>query len=83
MRTLHEQERSVAFQAYLGSAEGRRKYEKAYKLLLAFYKVTDPHRFEKAANEAAIARIERLDFQFPEYAAWLLSKRNGVPESAT
>jgi hypothetical protein len=57
----------------LASREGRQKYEQAYQPLLAFYKVTEPYRFAEAAHEAAIARVERHDFHYAEYAIWALT----------
>lgn len=73
LRKQYEQERAAAFQAYLTSAEGKKRYEQTHPTLLAFCKVTEPHRFYQAAHEAAIARIERLDFRFPEYSVWALT----------
>ena len=74
-RLLYEQERQSALEIFLASPEGRQKYEHAFAPLLAFYKVTEPHRSRDAAEEATIARIERVDFHFPDYAAWTLTKQ--------
>ncbi len=73
LRGLYEQERNAALQAYLASAEGRQKYQQAYAPLLAYYGRTEPNRSREAAHEAALARIERLDFHFPDYAVWALT----------
>jgi hypothetical protein len=70
LRQQYEQERTASWKAFLASAEGRQKYEQAFQPLVAFYKVTEPHRFREAANEAALARLERLDFHFPDYSVW-------------
>lgn len=75
LRELYEQERAAALRGYLNSEEGRQKYEQAMGPYLAFYKTTEPHSFHQAAHEAAIARAEKLDFRFPEYAVWALTKR--------
>jgi hypothetical protein len=69
-RQRYEQERNAALNIYLASAEGKAKYEEAFGPLLAFYKVTEPNRFREAAHEAACARVERLNFPFPEFAVW-------------
>jgi hypothetical protein len=74
-RRLYEQERAAAWQTYLASPEGREKYERAYHTLLAFHKVTEPHRFEKAAHQAALEHVERVDFCFLEYALWAVAHR--------
>jgi hypothetical protein len=70
MRHQYDQDRAEALRTYLASAEGRQKYKQAYPTLLAFHKAIDPNRCHKAAHEAAMQRIERVDFTFPEYEAW-------------
>lgn len=75
LRRTYNEERAAALRAFLASPEGRQKYEQTYPSLLAFCKVTEPHRASDAAREATIARIERLDFRFPEYSAWALSRQ--------
>ena len=77
-RGVYEQERQSALQVYLASAEGRQKYEQAFSPYLAFYKTTEPHRFQEAAHEATIARLERFDFRFPEYAVWALARQTAT-----
>ena len=72
---LYDQERAAALREFLASEEGRLKYEQAFEPYLAFYKATDPHRYREEANGAAIARVERLDFKFPEYDLWSLTCR--------
>lgn len=80
LRRVYEQERAAAFKDYLASAEGRAKYAQAIEPLRALYKVTEPRRFEKAAHDAAIDRMERLDFRFPEYDVWATT-RHGAAET--
>ena len=72
LRLLYQQERTAALQAYLDSPEGRQKYEHAYQPYLSFCRVTEPHHPHEAASKAAKARVERFDFEFPEYAVWVL-----------
>jgi len=74
LRRSYEQECAAALQSYLESVEGRAKYEQTIEPLRALYQVTEPHRVEGAAHEAAVARLARLDFHFPDYAAWALTK---------
>ena len=74
-RRLYEQERQAALQTYLASNEGQQKYDQVYASYLAFYKVTEPHRSHEAAQEAAIVRLERFDFRFPDYAVWALTQQ--------
>lgn len=64
------QARSVAFQEYCRSEEGSAVYEKTFPILLAFHKVTDPHSAPDAARKATLTRMERENFQFPEFASW-------------
>jgi hypothetical protein len=73
LRREYEQQRAAALQDYLASAEGRRNYQRTYQTLLTLYKLTDPHRYHEATHEATVARIERYDFKFPEYAVWALT----------
>ncbi len=65
-------------QAYLASPEGWQKYADAYPTLLAYHRLTEPHRPQQAAHEATVAGIKRLDFRFPEYAAWGSNDANAV-----
>jgi hypothetical protein len=78
VRRAYDGERAAALQAFLTSAEGRASYERTYAPLLGLYKVTEPHRSHEAAHEATLARIERLDFHFPEYAVWALTRQTGM-----
>lgn len=71
-RRAYELERAAALQAYLASEEGRQQYEQVYPILAAFYKTTEPHRYEQAAHDATIARLKEKHFRFPEYGDWLL-----------
>ncbi|MSQ97581.1 MAG: hypothetical protein EXR98_23930 [Gemmataceae bacterium] len=81
LRRLYDQERQEALHAFLASPEGREKYDQAYACYKAFYQITEPHRFQKAADEAANARLERVDFCFPEYDSWVLTRQHSVASS--
>jgi hypothetical protein len=81
-RRIYEHERAVALKSYLASPEGQEKYNQAHPALLAFYKVTEPNRYRDAAHDAALARIERMDFRFPDYSVWTGTKHEAVAEPA-
>lgn len=70
LRRKFDQEREAALQAFLESAEGRQKYDHAFAAYEAFYKTTEPHRFREAAHDAAMDRVKRLDFKFPDFVVW-------------
>lgn len=74
-RRRFEQERAQALQAFLQSPEGRAQYDRIFTILLELYKRTDPDRYREAAHEAAVARVERDNFHFPEYAVWAVTTR--------
>lgn len=75
LRPIYNQERAAALRIYLASPEGRLKYKLSYPPLLAFFKARDPSRCHKDAHEAALERIGRLDFQFPDFSVWAESRR--------
>jgi hypothetical protein len=72
-RSAYDLARTQAFQAYLASDEGRGKYAPAFTAYQAFYKATEPHRYLQAAEEAALARVERFNFVFPSFEEWSLA----------
>lgn len=80
LRKRYEEERRHAFQSHLRSPEGRAEYERTVAALLDLHRVTDPDRSQEAAREAALARIERLHFTFPEYGVWVLSKEGSADQ---
>jgi len=73
-RAEYEQERGTALREFLRSADARQHYDRTYAVLLELFKRTEPHRSGEAAHEAAVARIEREHFHFPEYAVWALAR---------
>lgn len=75
LRQEYDKEKAAALQAFLHSAEGRQKYEQTYPTLVAFHKVTEPDNFQQAAHQATLSRIERVDFHFPEYDVWILTRQ--------
>lgn len=74
LRSTYDQERAAAFQEFVASPEGEGKYQATYPTLLVFYQATDPVRGHETAREATLARMERLDFQFPEFGEWFQAK---------
>lgn len=78
LRYQYEREREAALQHFLATADGQQKYDQAFAPYLAFYQATEPHRAQDAAHEATIARLEKFDFHFPEYAVWALNQQLGM-----
>lgn len=81
MRTTYQLERAAALRDYLASPDGRKKYAHTHASLLALYRVTEPDRFREAAHDATVARMESVDFQFPPYAVWALTRKVGSVKS--
>jgi hypothetical protein len=75
LRTQYEQERAAALRAYLNTPTGRQQFQSAYEQFLVFYRAVEPHRFEAAAVEAATGKVEREQFQFPQFGVWLLEQQ--------
>jgi hypothetical protein len=82
LRRRYENERAAGVEVYLASPDGRRKYDQVYPSLLELYKLTEPLCSQEAAHSAALARIERLDFQFPDFAVWALTNRDYTTDRA-
>lgn len=62
--------RSTSFQEYCRSKEGTVVYEKTFQILLAVHKITDPYTAHDAARKATLARMERENFEFPDFKSW-------------
>ena len=63
--------------------EGRSIFERTYPILLAYHKQTDPHRAHEAAQQATLARMERENFTFPEFATWILKREEGSDSASS
>lgn len=74
LRVQYAAERAAAWQAFLVSPAGRRAYAAAFEPILALARQTDPHASRAAADAATRARLERVEFDFPEFAAWRMSQ---------
>jgi hypothetical protein len=75
LRDRYAAERAAALRAFLQSPEGRGQclaYEKGF---LEFYRLREPERCHEAAHEAAVGKVEREHFTFPDFSVWLLSQR--------
>lgn len=72
LRALYGEQRRHALKAFLASDEGRRHYADAFAPFLDLYRATEPERAAEAAREAAIARIQRMHFHFPDFEVWAL-----------
>ncbi|TXT26494.1 MAG: hypothetical protein FD138_2849 [Planctomycetota bacterium] len=81
-RDDYDRARSLAFQKFCCSPEGQQIYAKTFSILLALHNVTDPYCATDAARQATLTRMEREDFDFPEFAAWLLTRQEAVVEIA-
>lgn len=82
LRTEYDRARTLAFQEFARSPEGEQIYAKTFPILLAVHKVTDPHAAAAAARQATLTRMEREDFEFPEFTAWLLTRQGTRIEAA-
>lgn len=76
-RDEYNRARAKAFEEYRRSADGAKIYDETFPILLALHKVTDPHRHVEAARQATLSRMERVNFDFPEFAVWIAS-RSGI-----
>ena len=81
-REEYDRVRSLAFHEFCRSSAGQQVYDQTFPILLAFHKVTDPHTATEAARQATRARMEREDFDFPEFDAWLLARQGTMAETA-
>jgi hypothetical protein len=75
LRQRYQVERSTALQAYLATLEGRTHFQAYHPTFLTFYRTVEPDRFGTTARDAAIGKIEREHFQFPDFGVWLLQQR--------
>jgi hypothetical protein len=72
LREDYSAARAAALNDFLGTPEGKTAYANFHPILLEFYRTVAPHRFRDAANEAAIGKVERELFQFPDFRVWVL-----------
>jgi hypothetical protein len=75
LRDQYATERATALQEYLQSPESRGHYAAYQPTFQEFYRTVEPDRFREAAHAAAIGKIEREHFTFPDFSVWLLSRR--------
>ncbi len=76
LRFEYEQQRSAALQAYLAHGEGRARYHEYHAVFLEFYRTVEPGRQQEAAQAAAVGKVDREHFQFPDFGIWLLEQRS-------
>jgi hypothetical protein len=74
LREYYSREKSEALTSYLKTPEGKRHWEAAYHPFLEYYRAIEPRRFEAAAADAATGKVEREQFEFPEFGVWLLNR---------
>ena len=75
LRNEYDHARTLAFQEFSRSAEGSQIYDQTFPSLWNFHKHTDPLAPHEAARQATLARRERQNFQFPEFAIWVLERQ--------
>ncbi len=75
LRSVYAAERQAAFQAYLASSEGRKHYMAFSTAFQELHRALNPHHYREAAREAALEKIEREHFQFPDFGVWLLERK--------
>ena len=79
LRRQYEVERQAALTGYLQTPEGRSLFAGYEPTFLDFYRTVDPDRFRDAARAAAIGKIEREHFSFPDFSVWLLEHQEPMP----
>jgi hypothetical protein len=82
LRDEYDRARSLAFHEFCRSPEGQQIYERTFSILLALHKVTHPHCATEAARQATLTRMEREDFDFPEFTDWLLTREGTAANTA-
>ncbi len=75
LRAEYDQARTKAFQEFCESITGRAAYDTTFPILLTLHKLTDPHRATETARQATVARMERENFEFPEFVSWALERQ--------
>jgi hypothetical protein len=75
LRGQYDVARSAALQSYLATAEGHIYFQKFHTAFLEFYRTVEPDRYRDAAQQAAVGKVEREHFQFPDFGIWLLEQR--------
>lgn len=73
-RRSYEQARVQALNAFI-EGEGRAAFNHAYTGFQELYRAIHPTTYQRHAIEAALARVEREAFQFPDYNTWILAKQ--------
>ena len=60
--------------AGLDSPEGLAQFVSYRTTFETFYRHVEPDRFEVAARDAAINKIEKEQFMFPDFGVWMLER---------
>ena len=74
-RLRYEHERAASLEGYCATREGSVLLASFRASFLVLYRAVDPQRCEEAARTAALGKIEREHFHFPEFGVWLLEQR--------
>ena len=75
LRRQYAADRSAALQVHLNTTEGRSQFASYEPTFREFYRTVEPDRFREAAREAAIGKVEREHFQYPDFGVWLLEQQ--------
>ncbi len=74
LRQQYQTERADALQAHMASAEGQRQFAAVHSAFLEFYRAVEPDRYRETAREAAMGKVEREQFRYPDFSVWLLER---------
>ena len=75
LRQKYAADRSAALQVHLSTTEGRSQFASYEPTFRQFYRTVEPDRFREAAREAAVGKVEREHFQYPDFGVWLLEQQ--------
>ncbi len=76
LRADYDAARQLALQSFLETSLAKTAYDKMLPIFRQLYSRTEPHRVRDASHEAAIGKIERELFQFPDFSVWVLQQHD-------
>lgn len=74
-RDRYAADREAALQAFLQTPKGQEHYTDYQPKFLELYRAVEPDRCRETAHAAAMRKIERENFTFPDFSVWLLDQR--------
>ena len=78
LRQQYQTERAAALDIYLRTPEGRTQFATYEPTFQDFYRTVEPDRYRDAARDAAMGKIDREHFCFPDFSVWLLEQRQST-----